>query len=177
MQQEGAAAGLPPHPRGSLLEKVLSFAAMVAADVIGTATALAGMVKGIADALTAARSKSKTTKEARIALEHAQDATLAVQSRLLDLQQQALALEQQNGRLAAQLRECEERLIQRSNYETVKIGQSWVVVPKGAQEPQLCPTCFETGKLCYLMKAPAGFTDMGTHVCPNPACRAFATLR
>lgn len=143
---------------------------------VGVAIAAA---KAAAEAVKAIKTRDPKAKRA---LAGAQDLLITAQSSILELQETALSLRQElaasqeeNDKLRAQVREKEKRPSEGEQYERKKIGRSWVVTPKGEDEPFLCATCFEAGRKVFLQPLPRDFRTFGTHRCST--CKASVTLR
>jgi hypothetical protein len=117
--------------------------ASMAGEILATITSSGAAVKSVVEAIKTARGKAKGNQEALAALLEAQELALSLQTSLFEAKEQALALQEENRRLRAQIRQHEERTLDREKYQTRKVGKGWVMTPKGEEEPYYCPTCFE----------------------------------
>ena len=61
----------------------------------------------------------------------------------------------------------EGRVLEQEQYERKKVGQSWVMVPTGDDEPQYCLTCFALGQIIPLQPMGSLFASTATHNCPQ----------
>ena len=131
-----------------------------------TIASLAGAAKTGFDAVRSVLEKAKgrgAEKAAKEALGLVSD----LQTRLLQLQEVAFRLQEENAQLRAQVRQKEEGAADRERYERRRIGSSVVVVAKDDPDIPLCATCFEAGQKVFLTKLADGFDAMGTHFCPK----------
>lgn len=146
----------------------------ITAEILTTITSSSTAVKSVVEAIKTARGKAKGNKEALAALLEAQELALSLQTSLFEAKEQALALQEENRRLRTQIRQHEERTLDREKYQTRKVGKGWVVTPKGEEEPYYCPTCFEGGRLAVLSALGRRGAFGTTHLCP--ACDATFAL-
>lgn len=147
--------------------------AAMAEQILTTITSSAAAVKSVVEAIKTARGKAKGNKEALAALLEAQELTLSLQTSLFEAKEQALALQEENRELRAQVRQHEERALDREKYELKTIGRDAAVTPKGAAQPLYCPNCFADGSLRVLSSVDDD-VDGPTHLCG--ACEALFNL-
>lgn len=146
---------------------------MTVAEIAGTVSAVVTLTTKLTELVN--KVKDKPPKEAKAAIGEVQDLALTLQSRLLELQAQALSLQSENADLRAQIRQQEERALEREKYERRRIGSATVVVPKDDPETFLCASCYTAGRLVYLDALGAPFRSIGTHRCPS--CDSVLTIR
>ena len=104
-----------------------------------------------------------------------QDTLVTLKSQLLDLREAVLQLQEENGQLRAKLREQHRGTDKSKNFERRKIGQGWVMVPIGEEEPYFCPTCLDAGRESTLQLHPMRGGGFGSHYCSQ--CKTSFSLR
>lgn len=137
------------------------------AEILTTITGMAGATKATIEAVRAVLTKTKGNREAEQAVREALSLADGLQARLLQLQDIAFKLQEENAQLRTQIRQKEEGAADRERYETRYLGQSPVKVSTEDPNAYLCATCFEDGKKVYLSKAPDSVSDVATHYCPK----------
>jgi hypothetical protein len=144
------------------------------AEAVATISSLASMASQAATALRAAMERAKTGKSKQD-LSQAYELVLSLQSSLLDFQAQALQLQAENAELRSQIRQHQERTLDRDKYELKTIGRDAAVVPKGESRPLYCPNCYQDGKLRVLGSTGMHYGGMPSHICG--ACQSVFNLR
>ena len=142
------------------------------ADIITLVQAVLSAANGVGQTLSSIRGKTATETKR---LAGVRDLVLDLQSRIFELQKTALTQQEElltlktdNSQLREQIRKYEMQSTERERYERRQIGDAWVMVPKGENEPMFCLTCFEKGPLNVLQPMPGGgFEIMGSHWCPT----------
>ena len=105
--------------------------------------------------------------QARQDLLEAQDLFVSLKSQLLDLKESVLEFQEENSRLRAEIRAKEGGATEREKYERRKVGQDWVMVPVGEDEPYFCPSCTNSGSESLLQTHPMGGHEFGSHYCSH----------
>lgn len=132
------------------------------------------MASQAATALRSAMDRAKNAKTKQD-LSQAYDLVLSLQSRLLEFQAQALQLQAENAELRSQIRQNQERALERDKYELKTMGRDAAVVPKGESRPLYCPNCYQDGKLRVLGSTGMRYSGLPSHICG--ACQAVFNLR
>ena len=141
------------------------------ADIITLFKAVLSATSSLGQAISSIRGKTDAETQK---LTDVQSSVLDLQSRIIELQKTALTKQEElltlktdNSQLREQIRKYEMQSTERERYERRKIGDAWVMVPKGENEPMFCSTCFEKGTLNALQPMASAFEIMGSHWCPT----------
>ena len=99
---------------------------------------------------------------------------LQAKETILDLRQKLIEAKEENVTLRKEILSAESkvspeesRALEREQYELKKVGQSWVEVHKGEDEPHYCPTCFAQGEIIPVQPMGNLFASTATHNCPR----------
>lgn len=133
---------------------------------VATITGLTGAVKTTVETVRLVLEKAKG-REAEKGAKEALGLVSELQTRILQLQEVAFRLQEDNAQLRAQIRQKEEGAADRERYETRYLGSSPVKVSKEDPGAYLCFTCFEAGQKVALSKLPADMSDVASHYCPK----------
>jgi hypothetical protein len=136
----------------------------VDAEIFTTVAGVAGAIKATIETARAVLAKG-TGRAAESATHEALRLIGELQTRILQLQEIAFHLQEENNHLREQVRQHEEWATDRGRYERHHVGGSMVVVAKEDPKTYLCATCFEDGKKVYLSKKPNLLGSIGTHYC------------
>ena len=141
------------------------------ADIITLVQAVISAANGVGQTLSSIRGKTAAETKSLAGL---QELVSDLQSRIFELQKTALTQQEElltlktdNSQLREQIREYEMQSTERERYERRQIGDAWVMVTKGENEPMFCLTCYEKGPLNVLQPLPGRLKVIGSHWCPS----------
>ena len=83
------------------------------------------------------------------------------------LREETASADSEGGPDESRAPEREQYERKREQYERKKVGQSWVMVPEGEDEPHYCLTCFAQGQIIPLQPMGSLFASTATHNCPR----------
>jgi len=119
--------------------------------LIQTTAGAAGAIKTVLGVIAAARAQVKDNKEADNKLSEASELVLELRSRLFDLQEKALHLQQEyagllreNMELREDIRREQARTTERQKYKRKQVGGSVLIMHNDDPSTLFCPACFET---------------------------------
>ncbi|MCP3961642.1 MAG: hypothetical protein GY719_27695 [bacterium] len=99
---------------------------------------------------------------------------LQAKEMILDLREKLIEAEDENVTLRKEISSADikvstedSRALEREQYERKKVGQSWVTVRKGEDEPYYCSTCFAQGQIIPVQPMGSLFASTATHNCPG----------
>jgi hypothetical protein len=132
---------------------------------LATITTLVGATKTGIDATLAVLSRAKG-RDAEKAAKEALTLVSDLQTRILQLQEVAFRLQEENAHLRADIRQKEERATDRQKYKRKQVGQSTVLVLEDEPDTYYCTTCEAThGRYVPLQPMPRNFRRLGSHRC------------
>ena len=131
-------------------------------------------VRGVIDLANRAKDRGADDEYAKTL----QDATISLQTLLIDVRAEAIASQDEQRRQAARIQELEQQIAQYENWEgekkryvLVSVGRSFAYLLRGDaahdNEPPhyLCQPCYESGKKTILQSS--GSSGVGCPVCNN----------
>jgi len=140
-----------------------------------TAKGAAGAIKGVIDAIGAARAQVKDNKEADKKLSDFLDLVIELRTRILALQEKAFdfqkdlgELQSENMKLREEIRSKEERAADRQKYQRKQVGRAVLMVHSDDPSAYFCPACFETKERPIpLQNRSNPMSHSGTYLCPS----------
>ncbi|HTG32578.1 MAG TPA: hypothetical protein VLB76_06565 [Thermoanaerobaculia bacterium] len=142
---------------------------------LATITGVTSAAKTTLDAILAVLSKGKG-RDAEKAAKEALGLVSDLQARLLQFQEIALRLQEENAQLRAEIRQKEEGATERKQYERKTVGRSVVLVREDEPGNFYCPTCMEVKKHAIpLQPHPMRSGSFGSHFCSQ--CETSYRLR
>lgn len=104
-----------------------------------------------------------------------QETILDLKTALVEARQENLDLHDQLSRRDQERRTAERQELERQKYTRVKVGESWIVVEEGTEEPYFCTTCFSRGELIPIQPMGEVLHDIASHSCAT--CKTTFRLR
>ena len=117
---------------------------------------------------------AKIGREIGREIEAIEASLLEAKETIFDLRQKLIEAKEEDVTLSKEILSAESkvspeesRALEREQYERKKVGQSWVQVHKGEDEPHYCPACFAHGQIIAVQPMGNLFASTATHNCPS----------